>query len=180
MTSGVAGRYATALFEVAREGKTLPKVEEDLQTLEAALAESADLRAMIGSPVYSRDEQVAAIRALAERMGIGVEVANTVGLMAANRRLFVLPEMITSFKALIADHRGEMTAKVTSAKPLSDAQTAALAETLKASVGKNINIDVTVDKGLIGGLVVRLGSRMIDTSIRSKLAKLQNVMKEVG
>ena len=180
LTSGVAGRYATALFEIAREGKSLSKVEEDLRALEAALAESADLRAMIDSPLYTRDEQMAAIRALADRMGLGTEVSNTVGLMAANRRLFVLPEMIANVKGMIAEHRGEITAKVTAAKPLSEAQSAALAESLKSSAGKDVKIDVTVDVGLIGGLVVRLGSRMIDTSIRSKLAKLQNVMKEVG
>jgi F-type H+-transporting ATPase subunit delta len=180
LTSGVAGRYATALFELAREGGSLQKVEEDLDALGAALAESSDLRALIKSPVYGRDEQVSAMRALTDRMGLGAEVANTVGVMAANRRLFVLPEMIADVKALLAEHRGETTAKVTAAKPLTKAQTRALSESLRSSVGKDVKVDVSVDESLIGGLVVRLGSRMIDTSIRSKLAHLQNIMKEVG
>lgn len=179
LTSGVAGRYATALFELAREGN-LEKVEDDLLALEAALSESGDLRDMIGSPVYRRDEQVSALRELTTRMALGSEVSNTVGLMAANRRLFVLPEMIRNVKGLIAEHRGEMTAQVSAAKPLSEAQIAALSDSLKSSVGKNVKLDVTVDESLIGGMVVRLGSRMIDTSIRAKLANLQNIMKEVG
>lgn len=180
LTSGVAGRYATALFEIAREGGTLEKVEKDLDALEAALSVSPDLRALIKSPVYGREEQVAAMRALAERMGLGVEVSNTVGVLAANRRLFVLPAMIADVKALLAEHRGETTAKVTAAKPLSEAQIGALSDSLRSSVGKDVKVDVSVDEGLIGGLVVRLGSRMVDTSIRSKLAHLQNIMREVG
>jgi len=107
-------------------------------------------------------------------------VASTLGLMAKNRRLFVLPELVAQVKGLIAAHRGEVTAEVTAATTLTEAQTTALAEKLKASVGKDVKIDVTVDESLIGGLVVKVGSRMIDTSIRSKLSALQNVMKEVG
>jgi F-type H+-transporting ATPase subunit delta len=135
---------------------------------------------MIGSPVYGRDEQGAAIKALAGRMELGPEVSNTLGLMAANRRLFVVTGMIAAMKALMADARGEVTAEVTAARELSAAQTEALAATLKANVGKDVLLKVTVDESLIGGLVVKIGSRMIDTSIRAKLAKLQNVMKEVG
>jgi F-type H+-transporting ATPase subunit delta len=180
LTSGAAGRYATALFEIAREGGNLDKVEADLAAVEAALRESADLRAMIHSPVHTREEQMRAIAAIAGRMGLGAEVANTLGLMAHNRRLFVLPAMIEQIKALIAQERGEVTAEVASARPLTDAQTAALADTLKASVGRDVTLRTTVDESLIGGLVVRVGSRMIDTSVRSKLAALQNAMKEVG
>ena len=113
-------------------------------------------------------------------MGLGPTVTNTLGLMAKNRRLFVVPGLVAQVKALIAADRGEVTAEVTAAKPLTKAQTEALAETLKASVGREVKLDVTVDESLIGGLVVKVGSRMIDTSIRAKLAKLQNVMKEVG
>ena len=113
-------------------------------------------------------------------MGVGSTVTNTLGLMAQNRRLFILPALIAQVKALIATHRGEVTAEVTAAKKLTKEQTETLAGTLKASVGKDVKLDVTVDESLIGGLVVKVGSRMIDTSIRSKLAKLQNVMKEVG
>lgn len=180
LTSGVAGRYATALFEIARDDEVLEKVEADVLALDAAVADSADLRQLLNSPIYSRDEQGRAIGALAEKMGLGREVASTLGLMAQNRRLFVLPGMIAQLKALIADHRGEVTAEVTAARPLSDAQTSALVETLRKQIGKDVALDVTIDESLIGGLVVKLGSRMLDTSIRSRLASLQNVMKEVG
>jgi F-type H+-transporting ATPase subunit delta len=176
----VAGRYATALFEIARDGKALDKVEADIGALGEALATSADLRNVIASPVYSREDQGKAVKALADRMGLGPEVANTLGLMARNRRLFVLPGLIAQLKALIADHRGEVTAEVTTARPLSEAQLDELAGTLKKNVGKDVSLKVTLDESLIGGLVVKVGSRMIDTSVRSRLAALQNVMKEVG
>jgi F-type H+-transporting ATPase subunit delta len=176
----VAGRYATALFEIAKESKALDQVEADILAVEAAMAESPELRDMLSSPVFSREDQARAIAAIAAKMGLGAAVANTLGLMAQNRRLFVVPALIAQIKALIAADRGEMTAEVTTARPLTDAQTDALAQTLKASVGKDVRLDVTVDESLIGGLVVKVGSRMIDTSIRAKLANLQNVMKEVG
>ncbi|RMH48178.1 MAG: F0F1 ATP synthase subunit delta [Alphaproteobacteria bacterium] len=180
LTSGIAGRYATALFELAQEEDALAEVERDLGTLESALAESADLRAMIASPLYSREEQGRAIAALARAMGLGTLVTNTLALMAAKRRLFVLPRLIAQFKALAADVRGEVTAEVAAARPLSEAQREALARTLREAVGREVALNVTVDESLIGGLVVRLGSRMVDSSIRSKLAKLQTVMKEAG
>jgi F-type H+-transporting ATPase subunit delta len=180
LTSGVAGRYATALFEIARESKDLDRLEADLTALETALAESSDLRAMVASPVHTRDELGRAIGAIAARMNLGTPVTSTLGLLAQNRRLFVLPGLIAQLHALIAHERGEMTAEVTSAKPLTKAQAEALATTLKASVGNEVTLKATVDESLIGGLVVKIGSRMIDTSIRSKLTALQNVMKEVG
>jgi len=180
MTSGVAGRYATALFDLAKESDDLDRVEADILSLEGALAVSPEFREVLASPIHSRDEHARVIAAIADKLGHGVVVKNTLGLIAQNRRLFILPELIAQMKALIADERGEVTAEVTSAKPLSDAQAKALKETLKASVGKDVKLDAAVDESLIGGLVVRLGSRMIDTSIRSKLAQLQNVMKEVG
>ncbi|MCB1353185.1 MAG: F0F1 ATP synthase subunit delta [Rhodobacteraceae bacterium] len=180
LTSGVAGRYATALFELAKEGNSLPTVESDLQALEAALAESADLRKLISSPIYSREDLGYALRALVAKMGIGAEVGNTLGLMAKNRRLFVLPELIAQIKAMIAADRGEVQADVTTARELSPEQTDALAAALKGSVGSDIRLNVKVDESLIGGLVVKVGSKMIDTSVRAKLASLQNVMKEVG
>lgn len=180
LTSGVAGRYATALFEIARDDAAIDKVEADVTALEAAIAESGELRQLLSSPIYTREEQGRAVRALADKMGLGREVANTLGLMANNRRLFVLPGVIAQLKALIADLRGEVTAEVTAARPLSKAQTHSLTETLRKQIGKDVALDVTVDESLIGGLVVKVGSRMIDTSIRSRLASLQNVMKEVG
>jgi F-type H+-transporting ATPase subunit delta len=180
LTSGVAGRYATALFEIAKESKSLEKIEADILALEAAMVESPDLSGMMNSPIYTREDQGRAVGAIARAMGLGPVLANTLGLMAQNRRLFVVPDLIRQLKGLLAAHRGEVTAEVSSARPLDKAQTDALAERLKASIGKDVKIAVTVDESLIGGLVVKVGSRMIDTSIRSKLASLQNAMKEVG
>jgi F-type H+-transporting ATPase subunit delta len=180
LTAGVAGRYATALFELAREAKAMDRVEKDLDALAAALKESEDLRDLIASPVYTRADQAAALKTISVRMGLGPELSNTLGVMAANRRLFVLPRMIEAVKGLIAQARGEVSAEVTSARPLTDAQREELARTLREKVGRKVKLEERVDAGLIGGLVVRVGSRMIDTSIRSKLAKLHNAMKEVG
>ena len=179
-TSGISGRYATALFELALDAGQIEEVERDLDALEAALGDSEDLRTLIGSPLYSREEQASAIGAVSAKMGLGTLVANTIALMATKRRLFVLPHLIGAVKGLIAEHRGEVTAEVTAAQPLSDAQSAALAQTLREAAGKDVVIKTTVDESLIGGLVVKLGSRMIDTSIRAKLNKMQNAMKEVG
>ncbi|WP_316015029.1 F0F1 ATP synthase subunit delta [Roseobacter sp. HKCCA0434] len=178
--SGISGRYATALFELAQEDGSVAEVERDLTALEAALEESADLRDLITSPVYSRTDQQNAMRALGEAMGLGNTVTNGLALMASRRRLFVLPDVIKGVKALAADARGEVTAEVTSAKPLTDEQRAALSQSLKASVGRDVTLNTTVDEKIIGGLVVKVGSKMIDTSIRSKLAAMKNAMKEVG
>jgi F-type H+-transporting ATPase subunit delta len=180
LTSGVAGRYATALFEIAKDSKLLDEVERDVAEIEAVHANSADFRELLASPVHSREEQGKAVAAIAAAMGLGTAVTNTLGLMAQNRRLFVVPGLLAQVKALIAAERGEVTAEVTSAKPLTKAQAEELAATLKKSVGKDVKIAATVDETLLGGLVVKVGSRMIDTSLRSKLANLQNVMKEVG
>lgn len=180
MTSGVAGRYATALFELARDGQLLDEVERDIREIETIHANSADFRQLLASPVYTREEQGKALAAIGAALGLGPTVTSTLGLMAKNRRLFVLPGLVDQVKALIAAHRGEVTAEVRSATPLTDAQVAALASALKASAGRDVKLDVTVDPSLIGGLVVQVGSQMIDTSIRAKLARLQNVMKEVG
>ena len=178
--SGISGRYATALFELAQEDGSVAQVEQDLTTLESALADSADLRDLISSPVYSRTDQQNAMRALAKAMGLGNTVSNGLELMASRRRLFVLPEVIRGVKALAADARGEVTAEVTSAKPLTKAQTEALAASLKSSFGRDVTLNTTVDEKIIGGLIVKVGSKMIDTSIRSKLAAMKNAMKEVG
>ena len=177
---GIAGRYATAVFELAKEGKDLAAVEKDLSALDAALTDSADLRELIASPVYSRDQQAAAMAAVAKKMKLGATVSNTIALMASKRRLFALPQMIDSVKALIAREKGEVTAEVVSAKALTKAQTDKLAKTLKSKFGKDIRINATVDESIIGGLIVKVGSKMIDSSIASKLSKLQNTMKEVG
>lgn len=180
ITDGIAYRYATAIFELAKEEESLPKIREDADALAAALNESAELRDLIRSPVYGREEQKAAIGAVADQMGLDALTGNTLRLMTDRRRLFVLPNLIDALRALIAEENGEITADVVAAKELSGDQRARLAETLRKSVGRSVNINLSVDETLIGGLVVKVGSKMIDTSIRSKLDTLQNTMKEVG
>lgn len=178
--SGVAGRYALAVFDLVKEANGVKALEADVAALESALNDSADFRAMISSPVYTREEQAAASAAIAKNMKLSGILANTLGLMASNRRLFVLPQLLATLRAMIAEEKGEMTAEVTSASELTAAQAKKLAATLKSSVGKDVKLNVSVDESLIGGLIVKVGSKMIDTSIRSKLASLQNSMKEVG
>lgn len=180
ISAGIAERYATAVFELAREAKGLKALEADVAALEAALSESADLRSLIASPIYSREDQGRAISAVAAKMGLSGIVANTLSLMAGKRRLFVLPQLLSVLRAKLAEEKGEVTAEVTAAQTLTKAQADKLAATLKARFGKDVKLNMAVDESLIGGLIVKVGSKMIDTSIRSKLAALQNAMKEVG
>jgi ATP synthase, F1 delta subunit len=180
ISTGIAARYATAVFELAKEGSALAALEADLDTLEAAVNDSADLRSMLSSPVYSREDMAKAIAALADKLGVSATTKGALGMMAQNRRLFALPQMIAALRGMIAEEKGEVTAEVTSASVLTKAQADQLAATLKANVGKNVKLNVAVDENLIGGLIVKVGSKMIDTSIRSKLAALQHSMKEVG
>nr|WP_238939570.1 F0F1 ATP synthase subunit delta [Marivita cryptomonadis] len=180
ISSGIADRYATAVFDLAKEGKELDKLEANLDDLSAALASSPELTDLIHSPVYSRDAQSNAITAVAAKMGLTKTMQNVLALMASKRRLFVLPQMINRLRDQIAEEKGEVTADVVSAVKLTAAQSKELANTLKTKVGKDVKINATVDESLIGGLVVKVGSKMIDTSIRSKLNSLQNAMKEVG
>ena len=180
ISSGVAARYATALFDLAKDAKKLPAVENDLDALEAALADNDALRDLFKSPIYSRDDTAGAIAALAKKMKLSPMVGSTLGLMAQKRRLPVVPALIHAVRDMIAEEKGEVTAQVTAAKKLTAAQEKSLAATLKKSLGKNVNIKATVDESLIGGLIVKVGSKMIDSSIKSKLSNLQNVMKEVG
>ena len=180
ISASIAERYATAIFEIANENKDLDGLENSLNDLGAALDQSADLRTLISSPLVTRAEQGAAISALAKKMELGQVMQNSLALMAEKRRLFVLPQLLAALRAHLAEHRNEVTADVVSAKPMSDAQIKKLAKTLTAKVGKTVTINTTVDESLIGGLVVKVGSKMIDTSIRSRLNSLQNVMKEVG
>lgn len=177
---GIATRYATALFELAKEGGALAALEADIAALSEALSISPDLRAAIASPVVSREDQGAVIKAVGAKLGVSDLMANTLALMAEKRRLFVLPQLLANLADQIAAEKGEVTAEVTAARALTAAQSKKLAETLKARVGKTVKLKTTVDETLIGGLVVKLGSTMIDTSIKAKLAALQNAMKEVG
>ncbi len=180
IVSGVSGRYATALFELALDNGAIDAVEADLSRFNALLAESDDLARLVRSPVFAAEDQLRAVSAVLAKAGIGGLVANFIKVAAGNRRLFVLPAMIADFGRLAAAHRGEVTAEVTSAEPLSEAATAALKDALKAKIGKDVTLVASVDPALIGGLVVKVGSRMVDTSLRSKLNSLKIAMKEVG
>jgi F-type H+-transporting ATPase subunit delta len=181
ISTGIAARYAAALFDLSRETKHKGMdLRADVDKLDDVLRESADFRAMIASPVILREDQSRAIAALAKKMNLSSLTANTLALMAQKRRLFVLPQLVTELRARIAAEMGEVTAEVTSAVPMSPEQAEKLAATLKARVGKDVKLKTAVDESLIGGLVVKLGSTMIDTSVRAKLAALQNSMKEVG
>ena len=176
----IASRYAQALFEIAKEENGLKALEADTDALGAALAASPELASMIASPVVAREDQASAMAAIAAKMGLSTVMANTIALMASNRRLFVLPQLVSDLTARIAAEKGEVTAEVTAATALSAEQSKALAASLKAKVGKEVKLKTTVDESLIGGLIVKLGSTMIDTSVKAKLAALQNAMKEVG
>ncbi|MDQ7081331.1 MAG: F0F1 ATP synthase subunit delta [Paracoccaceae bacterium] len=179
-SSGIASRYATAVFELAKEAGKVSDVENDIDALAAALEASADFRELISSPIYSREQQQRGVIAISEKLGLGDIMTKTLGLMAEKRRLFVLPQLIEAVRHLIAQEKGEVTAEVRSAKKLTKTQEAKLAAALKSAVGKDVNIDAAVDETLIGGLVVKVGSKMIDTSIAAKLSNLKNAMKEVG
>ena len=179
MSNGIAERYATAVFGLAKDDGSIDTLESDTDTLDAALTESEDLRELTRSPVYSRDEQGRAMAAVGEKLGLSDTMVNTLRLMAQKRRLFVLPAFLKRMRTLVADHKGVVTAEVTSAKPLTDAQREQLAKALSESAGRDVKLSTSVDGDLIGGLVVRMGSKMVDTSIRARLNALQTTMKEV-
>lgn len=178
--TGLAGRYATALFELADTEGALDEVADDLKSLDQMILGSADLTRMIRSPVISRDEQGAAMNALLTTAGAGELTRKFAGVLAGNRRLFALPEIIDQYLAILAGRRGEMTAEVTSAAKLSDKQLATLVATLKRSVGGEVSINEKVDPHVLGGLVVKLGSRMVDSSLNTKLQQLRLAMRGVG
>ena len=176
--SGMQGRYATALFDLARETNAIDAVKADLDRFDALVAESADLARLVRSPVFSADEQMHALSAVLERAGIGGLAANFLKLVTANRRLFAVRDMIKAYRGLVAQHKGEATAEVTVAEALKDEHFTALRDALNAVSGKNVDLNVTVDPAIIGGLVVKLGSRMVDTSLRTKLNAIRHAMKE--
>lgn len=180
IAAGMAGRYATALFELAVEAKKLKNVEKDLKEFSAMLDSSDDLVRLVRSPVFSAEEQQRALVAVLKKARITGLTANFLNLIASNRRLFAVSDMIRAFHVLLAQHKGEVTAEVTSAAKLSTKQVAALKKQLKAAIGQDIQVSTTVDQGLLGGLVVKVGSRMIDTSLRTKLNNLKFAMKEAG
>jgi len=178
--SGVAERYASALFDLARDANEIPAVEGKLITLSQALDESAELRRLVESPVFSAEEQVRAIEAVAKHLGIDGITVSFLGLVARNRRLFALRGMIRAFRDMAARHRGEVTAEVTSAHTLGDEQIAALKGALRDKVGKDVTLQVRVNPAILGGLIVKVGSRMIDTSLRTRLMTVRTQLKEVG
>jgi F-type H+-transporting ATPase subunit delta len=178
--SGVPERYASALFDLAREASAVETAEADLDAIAELIESNPEFRRLVESPVFSAEEQQRAVGAIADRMGVTPLIGNFLRLVARNRRLFALPGIIRGFRAMAARHRGEVTAEVASAHPLSDDQVAALTTALKEKLGKDVALKARVDPALLGGLVVRVGSRMIDTSLRTRLMTVKTQLKEVG
>jgi F-type H+-transporting ATPase subunit delta len=177
--SGMAGRYATALFELALENKAVDAVKKDLDQFDALIADSADLNRLVRSPVFGADEQLKVLSAILAKAGIGGLAANFLRVITTNRRLFAVHDMIRGYRALVARHKGEVTAHVTVAEKLNDAHLDALKSALKSvTSGKDIDLDVKIDPAIIGGLIVKVGSRMVDSSLRTKLNSIKLAMKE--
>ena len=175
--ASLAGRYATALFALAKENNAIDAVQASLDTLSRAMADSDDLRALTSSPVLSREDAGKAIAATAKAMGLDSLSTNMLGVLAANRRLDQIPAVIRAYSTLASDHRGEITAEVTSAHPLDDKQINALKAQLKKRVGSDVSVSTAVDSSILGGLVVKIGSQMIDSSIKTRLNTLSQAMK---
>lgn len=176
--AGIAARYADALFDLALQSNVVDAVDGDFKRLKAAMRASGDLRRFLRSPVWGANEQTKAIIAIADRAGAGALTRNFLMLVARNRRLFALGPMIDAFAARLSTHRGEVRAEATSAAPLSDDHVRRLRHEIEAIVGKAVNLDLRVDPEILGGLVVKVGSTMIDSSLKTKLARLKSVMKE--
>ncbi len=177
---GLAGRYATALYDLAAAEGRLEAIVGDIDALAGMIAASDDLRRLMRSPVISANDQKKAMAALAKKAEFDDLTSRFIGVVAANRRLFVLPDMISVFKEILAFHRGEASAEVTSATALSETQLQALAESLKKAVGSSVAVATVVDPELLGGLVVKVGSRMVDSSLRTKLQQLRLAMIGIG
>ena len=178
--SGLAERYAAALFELADERHALDEAAGDLRELRAMLAESGDLMRLVRSPVLSRAEQGKAIEALAERASLSKLTCDFLAIVARNRRLFAVPAMIEAYLAKLAERRGEVTAEVTAAQALSEAQQNSLIDQLRRVVGSRVAIDVKIDPSLLGGMIVKIGSRMVDGSLKGQLQRLQLSMTGIG
>ena len=178
--SGVSGRYATALFELARDEKSIDAVKADLDRFDTLLNDSADLKRLVRSPVFSAEAQSRALSVVLDKAGIAGISANFLKVLTANRRLFAVTEVIRAFRALVAKFKGEASADVTVAETLSGKNLDALQSALKSVTGKDVTLNVKVDPSIIGGLVVKLGSRMVDSSLRTKLNSIKHAMKEAG
>lgn len=175
--ASLAGRYALALFGLARDGKQLDSVEQSLAQVKAALEQSEDFRALTTSPLVGRDAAAAAIKAVGESLKVDPLTQNFLGVLAENRRLAHIGGIIRAFTLLVSNHKGETTAEVTSAHPLNDDQVAALAAQLKSRVGRDVAVELKVDPEILGGLKVKIGSQLIDSSIRTRLNTLAQAMK---
>jgi F-type H+-transporting ATPase subunit delta len=177
--SGMAGRYAHALFELARDEKAIDAVKQDLEKFDAMLTESADLTRLVRSPVFDADEQLRALSAILDKAGITGLAANFLRVITTNRRLFAVRDMIRGYRALVARYRGEVSAQVTVAEKMSDRNLETLKSALKSVTGgKEVDLDLRIDPAIIGGLVVKVGSRMVDSSLRTKLNAIKIAMKE--
>jgi F-type H+-transporting ATPase subunit delta len=180
IVSGMAGRYATALFELALEENALDSVKADLDRFDALLTESPDLRRLVRSPVFGSEEQTRALSAVLDKAGVGGLAAKFLKVVASNRRLFSVGDIVKAVRKLLARHKGEVSAEVTVAETPSAAQLDAIKAALKSVTKKDVQVDVKVDPAIIGGLVVKLGSRMVDSSLRTKLNSIKHAMKEVS
>ena len=180
VSGGLAQRYAGALFELADEAKELTSVASDLESFSKMIEESPELQRLIRSPVLSRDDQGRAMNALLEACKVGDLTRKFIGLLARNRRLFALPEMIRAFRDMMAGRRGETAAEVVTATKLSESQLTAIGESLKSAVGTSVSLAERIDPSLLGGMIVKVGSRMVDSSLRTKLQRLRLAMKGIG
>jgi F-type H+-transporting ATPase subunit delta len=178
LLAGVAARYAAALFDLAQETRATDAVKADLERFDALIEQTPDLARLVRSPVFSSEDQLKALAPILERSGIGGLAAQFVKLSAANRRLFAIRDMVRAYRELVAREKGEATANVTVAEQLKPEHLAALRAALKAVSGKEVDLDVKIDPAIIGGLVVKLGSRMVDASLRTKLNAMKHAMKE--
>jgi F-type H+-transporting ATPase subunit delta len=178
IVSGMAGRYATALFDLALEQRALDSVKADLDRFDAMIDESADLNRLVRSPVFTAEEQKNALAAILEKAGIGGTSANFLRLVAQKRRLFAVREMVRAFRVFVARHKGEARAEVTVAEPLSENHLNALKAALKSTTKKEVALDIRIDPSILGGLIVKLGSRMVDASLKTKLNSIKLAMKE--
>jgi F-type H+-transporting ATPase subunit delta len=179
--SGMAGRYARALFELALDAKSVDAVKADIEKFAAMIADSADLKRLVRSPVFGAEERSRALSAVLAKAGIGGLASNFLMFVTQNRRLFSVGDMIRDFRKLVARWKGEVTAEVTAAEKLSDTQLEAIKSALKSITGeKTVDLSVKIDPAIIGGLTVKLGSRMVDSSLRTKLNAIKHAMKEAG
>lgn len=177
---GIAERYATALYDLGEGEKALDAVADDLRGLQEMIGESDDLRRLIRSPLITRDDQWKAVESVIQKAEVNALTRRFIGVVTDNRRLFALPTIITAFLRLLAARRGEVTAAVTSAVKLNEAQTTALENALKSALGAKVSVDLNIEPEILGGLIVRVGSRMFDSSLRTKLSRMQLAMKGIG